>query len=285
MKQFTSSFAKHRQLYTFLILVFVSLLLILISGQKFMFKPKEVAQSILSGGQRITGGISNWLVRTVNSIGELKRTRVELSKLQEKLLEYEKITRDIIELRAENSELKKQLGFYREYTIKSIPAEIIAKDPENLFSTLIINKGTLNGVSRNMPVIAYQSGLQGLVGKIVYVNKFTSTVKPLLDPTLYIAARVQNSRYEGLISGIDEASGFLIMKYVSKEAIDQVRYGDIVITSGMGGIYPKGIHIGRVRKIEAKQYETSMNILLQPVIDFSRLEYVFVLSGGKKQNP
>ncbi len=149
----------------------------------------------------------------------------------------------------------------------------------------MVNKGSVDGVKRDMAVIAYQNGLQGLVGKVVLVNKYTSTVKPILDSSLYIAAMFQKSRYTGLISGDSEDnSEYLIMKYINKEAMNYIEYGDLVITSGLGGVYPKGIHIGRVRKIEAKTYQTSMEAYIEPIIDFSRLEYVFILEKERKIN-
>ncbi len=278
MKKFPAVLSRHKKGYTLLLLTLISVSLILVSTKPISFRPREITQTLFAILQRGVGGISNWFVNTVNSISELKKAKKELENAQKKLLAYEKISRDIIELKNENKQLRDQLKLYKRLTYRSIPAEVIARDPENLFSTIVLNKGTADGVKRDMAVIAYQNGLQGLVGKIILVNKYTSTVKPILDSTLYIAAMFQKSRYNGLISGSSEDnSGYLVMKYINKEAINYIEYGDLVITSGLGGVYPKGIHIGRVRKIEAKTYQTSMEVFIEPIIDFSRLEYVFIL--------
>ncbi len=285
MRKISTALSRHKKGYTLVLLVIISISMILFSAKPISFRPREMVQSLFAIFQRGAGGISNWFVNTVNSISELKRAKLELEEAQKKLMAYEKISRDIIELKNENKQLREQLRLFRRLSYKSIPAEVIARDPENLFSTIVLNKGSVDGVKRDMAVIAYQNGLQGLVGKVVLVNKYTSTVKPILDSSLYIAAMFQKSRYTGLISGDSEDnSEYLIMKYINKEAMNYIEYGDLVITSGLGGVYPKGIHIGRVRKIEAKTYQTSMEAYIEPIIDFSRLEYVFILEKERKIN-
>ncbi len=242
-------------------------------------------RSIFSVIQVGIGNFSNWIARSVNSINELKEARTELKQLQKKLMDYERISRDFIELKEENKLLREQLSLYKQIHYKSIPAEVIARDPENIFSTIVVNKGSADGVLKNMAVIAYQEGFQGLVGKVIIVNRHTSVVKPITDSSLYIASMFQKSRYNGLIGGgIVGYPNYLVMRYINKDAINHTGYGDIVITSGLGGVYPKGIHIGRVRKIEAKTYKTSMEVLIEPIIDFSRLEYVFILEREKDGN-
>ena len=69
----------------------------------------------------------------------------------------------------------------------------------------------------------------------------------------------------------------LSMSYVKKLALEQVQYGELVITSGMGQLFPEGIHIGRVREMTAKGYEASLELEVEPIVDFSRLEYVFII--------
>jgi len=74
------------------------------------------------------------------------------------------------------------------------------------------------------------------------------------------------------------------MSYVNKNGKERISYGDIVITSGMKSIFPKGIYIGRVRSISAREYETSLQLEIEPTVDFSRLEYVFILKQDKTEN-
>jgi rod shape-determining protein MreC len=92
-----------------------------------------------------------------------------------------------------------------------------------------------------------------------------------------VGARLLTSHYEGLVNGSGDES--VTMKYVKRYARSNIRYGDIVVTSGMKSLYPSGIFIGAVKAIHAREYDTSLELELEPVIDFSRLEYVFVLKG------
>ena len=182
-----------------------------------------------------------------------------------------------MELRRENATLREQLGLSQALPLPRIAAGVIAKDHDNLFSTITINKGARHGVRIDMPVVAWQGDLEGLVGKVVAVGRGSSQVLPLYDPSCQVSARLDESRYEGLASGQGNDRATLVMRYVKKIAADRIEYGDLVVTAGLGGLYPAGINVGRVRDIRAETYETSLTLEVEPVIDFDRLEYVFVL--------
>jgi rod shape-determining protein MreC len=251
---------RHRTGVTFTVLVFLCLIMILFSNRNLILKPKTAGQSVFSVFQLSLNAVSRWFSGTVSAIGELKRLRGEL--------------------RRENRVLREQLGFAESLTYRHIPARVIAKDPGNLFSTIVLDRGTAHGVRNGMPVVAFQGGLQGLVGRVVAAGLLTSTVQPITDPDSYVAARLANSRFDGLVSGGPGDSGNLVMSYVKKLALQEVQYGELVITSGMGQVFPEGVHIGRVREMQAKGYEASLELEVEPIVDFSRLEYVFILSYG-----
>jgi rod shape-determining protein MreC len=92
-----------------------------------------------------------------------------------------------------------------------------------------------------------------------------------------VSARVDSTRDEGLVQGEGKDRGNLVMNYVKKIAKNKITYGDLVVTSGLGGLYPKGINIGRIRDITAPTYQTSLVLQVQPIIDFDRLEYLFLV--------
>jgi rod shape-determining protein MreC len=131
-----------------------------------------------------------------------------------------------------------------------------------------------------MPVVAFQEDLEGLVGRVVAVGPGSSQVLPLYDPSCQVSARLDESRFEGLVLGQGSDRAMLLMRYVKKIATDRVEYGDLVVTAGLGGLYPAGINVGRVRDIRAETYETSLTLEIEPVIDFDRLEYVYVLGSA-----
>jgi rod shape-determining protein MreC len=116
-----------------------------------------------------------------------------------------------------------------------------------------------------------------VVGRVIAVGPGTSQVRPLYDPSCQVSARLDVSRFEGLASGQGADRATLLMRYVKKIAADRIEYGDLVVTAGLGGLYPAGINLGRVRDIRAETYETSITLEIEPIIDFDRLERVFVL--------
>lgn len=268
---------KHKTGVTFSVLVLVSLICLLVSTNAFVVEPKKVGLSVFSLTQSGISKLGTFVSRTINSINELKKLRTQFEEMQVQLSDYGQIERNIVELRLENEQLRRQLGFSEKIGYNHIPAEIIGKDPGNYFNTIMINKGRRDGVERNMPVIAFNDGFQGLVGKVVGVGATSSEVLPIFDNSCYVAARLQVARYEGLVSGNSYGDSKVIMRYVKKRARNEIRYGDLVITSGMQSIYPKGIYIGRVRSLSGKEYETTLELEIEPIIDFSKIEYVFVL--------
>lgn len=229
------------------------------------------------GVSSFTGAIKN----QVNAISELRELQKAHENALERLNEYTRIERNVSELKRENELLREQLDFSGNLETVHVPCQIISNDPENFFSSFVIDKGSKNGISKYMAVTAYQDGIYGLVGKVLNVGPASALVMPLFDSTSYISARLQGSRYEGLIEGSGGAGDYVLMKYVTKSARSEISLGDMIITSGMKTIFPKGLNIGRVSEIYSDDYDTSLRIKLKPVIDFSKLEYVFVITGTK----
>jgi len=102
---------------------------------------------------------------------------------------------------------------------------------------------------------------------------------PVFDINSLVASRFSVSRYEGIIEGQGNAETPLLLRFVPKRARDEINIGDIVVSSGMGGVFPAGINIGRVSNVNVPEYETSLEVEVMPMIDFSRLEYVFLIEA------
>ena len=274
---FEGFFSRHRRGATLAVLVLVSLVCLLISNRTVVVRPKEIGLSVAGFFQKGVTGLFRWVGDTAGSIGELRAAREELAAANTRLEEMDQATREAIELRRQNAALKAQLDFSQTLPPERIAAEVVARDTDNLFSTLTINKGSRQGVKRGMPVVAWQGDIEGLVGKVVLVGPGSSQVLPLYDPQCIVSARVDTTRDEGLVSGEGRDRGSIVMNYVKKIAKDKIGYGDLVVTSGLGGVYPKGINIGRIREISAPAYETSLVLQVQPIIDFDQLEYLFLI--------
>lgn len=282
MSSFIKFIKKYKEINTLFILIIICIISISLSTNNNLLKPKEAGFTVFSIFQRGFNGIGNFVSDTINSINELSELKEAYDQLQDKISEFEEIEKNVVELRNENKYLREQLGFSKTSPHKNIPAEIIGKDPGNTFNSIIINKGRSSGIERNMPVIALQDGYHGLVGKIAEVGQFTSIIVPIYSESAYVSSRLQESRYEGLISGNGFSDSLLKMEYVKKIAREQIKYGDFVITSGMKSIYPKGIYIGRVTAIEGKEWDTSLLLEIEPIVDFTKLEYVFVLKRDEQ---
>lgn len=258
-------------------LLLLSLIMLSFSTKSIILKPKEIGFTIFSMLQSGISGVGSFVSDTINSVGELRRLKEEYTEVQQKLTQYRELERDFLQIVNENRILREQLDFSSSLSFERIAAEIIAKDPGNEFSSIVINKGRRHGIEKDMSVIAFQDGFQGLVGKVIEAGAITSKVMPLYDGSCYVAARLQESRYEGLVQGGGNPNVPLIMDYVRKRAKEEIQYGDLVTSSGMQSLYPKDIYIGRVRAMNAQEWESSMELEVEPIIDFSRLEYVFIL--------
>jgi rod shape-determining protein MreC len=265
----------------FAILTIVSFLFLFFSTHSFIVNFRDVGLSFFSGMRNGVHKAASVASGTVLAVQELAVLREEYAELTSRMARYEQIERSAAEIQMENQRLREQLDFAQATAYKGIASEIIGKDPDNLFSALVINKGTHNGISVNMPVIAYQDGTQGLVGKVIQAGKFESLIMPLYDASCFVAARLSSSRHEGIVGGQGTQDAPLLMRFIQKWARSELNLGDVIISSGMGGVYPVGVTVGRVSKIQSQEYELSMEVELVPAIDFSRLEYVFVINEDK----
>ena len=267
------------EIYVFIALVLFSFFTLFFSSRSVLMEFKSLGLSMYSG---LRGGIHevfSVVTNTFLSIQELASLKREYGELTDRISRYEQLERTSAEIRQENYRLREQLGFSQSLRYRHIPAEFIGRDPNNLFSAFVINKGRNAGVNVDMPVIAYQNGIQGLVGKVVYSGAFESLVMPLYDESCFISSRLAESRYEGITGGRGSAENPLVMRFIRKRAREEINYGDVVVSSGLGGIFPQGINIGRVNKINYDENELSMEVEIEPTIDFSRLEYVFIISA------
>ena len=249
-----------------------------VSSGNLEFRPKELGQSVVGLFQQAAAAIGRFVSGTISSVREVADLRREYGALLDQVRETEAIADEIDLLSAENERLRSVLEFQESLQYEYVPARVIGKEPGSFFSGLTINKGISSGIAPNAAVVANQDGLQGLVGRVVTVGATTAVVMPVFDSDSYVAARLLRSRHEGLISGEAREEHLLAMDYVSKNARSQVSIGDAVITSGMRSLFPEGIRIGTVHGLISRPYETSLEISVEPVVDFSRLEYVFVLT-------
>ena len=264
----------------FLLIIFVLLssLLLAFNSGGFVVNLKKVGFSIISSVEKGVHFVVDGITNTVNSVGELRKLKKEYNELVLKLENYEQMQRSNADITKENERLKEQLGFSISMDEKNIPAQIISRNLDNAYSYLTIDKGSVNGIKKNMPVVAFQNGNQGLVGKVIQVGTFTSQIMPIYNIKNIVSVRIQNTRDLGLVSGLGTQNQPLLLQHIRKRVIEELSYGDVVVTSGENDNYMRDIPVGTITKITALDYNSSLNIELTPIIDFARLENVIVVN-------
>ncbi len=193
---------------------------------------------------------------------EYKRLKEKTEVLKARLVGLEEVVR-------ENTRFEKLLKFKRNLVYASVVANVIGRDPSYWNSTMIIDKGEVDGIEQGMPVV----NALGVVGKISEVSGETSKVILLADPQFSVAALVQNPRESGLVSGT--LQGVCRMKYIRTDA--QIKVGDLVITSKLSSSFPEGLLIGEIIKIYDDAKMPTVECLVRPSVAFSQLEEVLVI--------
>ncbi len=195
-------------------------------------------------------------------------------------------------LKRENDQLKNQLLLHQEgyleglrlqklLTMKdqsdyvSMTARVIGMDQKSLIKTILINKGTSHGIRNGLPVI----NEQGVLGRIIETSWHVSRVLLISDGNSNIDALVQGTRVQGMLQG----SGAMrcMLKYIAKT--EEVKTGDLVVSSGMTEIFPKGLLLGTVIRADKKDSGLFQRIEVVPAVDFTRLEEVMVLMVAEKK--
>lgn len=227
---------------------------------------------------RVTGAVVNFFT----SIGKLYHLQKDYDELMAKLQKLEAAQRNNVQLRNEVENLQDQLSYKKSLVEKSFGARIIARTRNTLNPLLTVDKGSVDGVKKNMAVHAYQNGESGLVGRVVSVGLGTALVMPIYSLDAIVSARLDATRDLGLVYGNGRSDEPLVMRYVRKRVglLEELHYGDLIVTSGENENYSRDVVIGSVGKISVLDYDSSLEIEVKPVIDFSRLENVIIVDVG-----
>ena len=277
----------HRKILTFLSLVFICFLLMIFSNRNTIVKIKEESFKVFYPFQFLFNSTGNFFQNTINSISQLKKSQEEIQNLRRELDQYKKVIIDFNEINNENIRLKKVLNLKDNVTYDTIASEIIGRDPNSLFDLVILNKGSNDGIDKNMPVISYAGGKIALVGKIVETNAYSSKVLTLQSTKSYVGSILKNNdnQFYTIIQGSNKKLGIAKLLYITKEYSFLDSNNDFVYTSGDSLLYPKGIEIGKVVKLyPSKKFEIFNEADVKLAVDFSQLDYVLVLKINYKKD-
>ena len=197
----------------------------------------------------------------VKSRRDLDRQNRELRAENETLRQQ---VRALGEAGRENARLTHLVNLTQHTGFKTIGARVIGRDAGNWWKSIQIDRGSNDGLRENLPVL----NADGLIGKIVKVTRGEARVLLIADPNCKASAMLQDSRLPGVVAGTQ-------MTYVDRNA--KIAPGEKVITSGLGGIFPKGVLIGTVVKAELNRQGMYQDVEIRPAVDFRRLEEVVVI--------
>ncbi len=193
---------------------------------------------------------------------ENRRLRSEVAVLNEQLNHYR-------EGYLEGIRLQKLLDIKGSSRYRTVAARVIDSDRTSLFKTLLINKGTSEGLRVGLAVLSDQ----GVVGRIIETSWHSARVLLLIDENSNIDALIQRSRAQGILQGAGAAGGNL--KYISRT--EEVLPGDVVLSSGLAGVFPKGLLLGAVTGVDRREGGLFKKIDVAPAVDFGKLEEVMAV--------
>lgn len=274
-----------RPLITSVVLVVIGLGIASFSTDTTAIRPDRYVRGAVAGIQRVFAGVGRGILVSFQSVRELRELRREYEAILEELEEYRNLEGRLHHLENENRRLREQLGFAAEAVSPVLAARVIAREGSQYFTSFTVNRGARHGVTPGQTVIAYIGGRESLAGRVETVSGGTALVIPVFSAGSYVAARLERSRQEGLVQGGGSRFDPMIMNYIPRGARDQIQYQDLVVTSGLNSVFPPDLPLGRVVRVDALAFEPSLQITVEPIVDFSRLEYVFVLTDSGSAAP
>jgi len=218
-------------------------------------------QNAINKGQNFFSALWDLYLLNINAAQDNKILNKKIANLQQEIFSF-------VEIEKENERLRALLVFPKEQKFKNIIAEVSGWDINSLHKMIRLNRGEVDGVKAESPVYTPD----GLVGFVYKVYKNYSDVVTILGVNSRVEVLLSNQRTHGILEGI--SSDVCLIKYVDQN-ID-VKLHDIAVTSGLGNIYPKGIKVGKIVKIEKESFGITQEIILKPSVNFNNLEEVII---------
>ncbi len=219
-------------------------------------------QNAVTSSTRFIRNIWRHYFFLVSTSKENDRLKKALDRSREKIFQCS-------EIELSNQRLRTFLNFQKTKTDPVLAAEVIGKDPSLWFRTIIIDKGLDDGIRKGLPVVVPE----GIIGQVMSASSHYSKVILMIDRNSAVDALVQRSRARGIIKGHSTDQCFF--EYVLRK--NDVRVGDVVIASGLDGVYPKGLRVGHVSGVIKRNAGIFQQVEVTPYVDFEKLEEVLVV--------
>jgi rod shape-determining protein MreC len=220
----------------------------------------------LGAGEAVAGKLH----AAANSIGDIETLKVENASLKKSLEMAETELVTLREQHAENLRLKALVGLASDSLPTGVVARAIGRNPDNWFQRVLIDRGSSSGITVDYVAVTGQ----GLIGKVISVGHHTAWIGLLTDPAIEVSTLNQRSRSPGVLGG--QANAAPVLKYLQQQA--DFRVGDLLVTNGQGGVFPKGIPVGRVSKIQRPNYLIVPQVSIKPCANLESIEEVRLLA-------
>ena len=268
---------KQTELLGGIITLIILILLIFLSNMqtgKLSFL-ESVTSTVISPVQNLFISLKNKAQGNNEYFSNMEALIKENEELKKKNSSLEEQIRELEILKADNETMQEYMNLTQKYAeYETIPAYVINKDISNLSSNLVINVGEEDGVRENMTVIADK----GLVGHVISVAKNTSKVQVIIDPASTVSSTISTTDKSVICKGTLENTQVLRASYIPTDA--ELIQGDSVSTSGIGGIYRKGIHIGVIKEIITTSNIIDRYAIVEPAVDFSTVDNVLIITNN-----
>ncbi|WP_033543477.1 rod shape-determining protein MreC [Planococcus sp. CAU13] len=237
--------------------------------------PEQIIKDTVGAGQSLFSGPAHFVTGIFDNVDSLLNTYKENQHLKGRLEEFAAVQAEVTDLRSENDQLKEIVGKeadLRDYN--PIQATVIARNPDQWEEKIILNKGRSDGVEPDMAIMT----ARGLIGKVALVTASTSTVELVStqNPNYRVSAMVLGGEEGvfGLIEGYDTERRELLLKRIDAQI--ELEVGQQVVSSGLGGIFPKGIIIGEITEVSIDEFGLTKLAYVKPAADFTLLNHVII---------
>lgn len=276
-------YSSNRNRSSRLLLLFLLAIFFFVLFQLGPLRPAEdSALGVLEPLLRFASGLRAGVQNLAGGFQDVDALRAQVVELQNQVNELTTTTVRMRELQSENTILRQQLAYKQanpDFDLvgasvlqrNSDAARVIAQDPSNLVRSVIVDQGSAEGVKVAMPVVTPQ----GLVGRVTETGTHWAKVLLVIDPSSSVNAVVQSTRATGIAQGGTDPNGGIIIRYVPQG--EAIKTGDLILTSGLGGNFPKRLVIGQVTDVRKFDIELFQEATIQPSVDFARLEFVLIL--------
>lgn len=268
-------FLKNKFTITLILFIVISIFSMFFTTSSFLLTPKIIFGAIAYPFLKAYNFVFTNTINFFSSLNELKRLKEENIKLKNEINLLKDIQFKAHILEIENKELKKLLEFQNFSEYKVVSAEIILKDPSNLFSVITVNKGSNHGIKKANPVYTVVNGEKLLVGKVIELSYFYCKIMTIFDPRSFVSVKEYYYNYSGIAKGNAPEDNLLEVEYFPNDA--EIFFGDLFVTAGYGGVYPPDLLIGKVINVQKQNFSIYQRIKLKPVLDLSKTTYVFII--------